>query len=159
MSDYIFVNGELCHADDELKHYGVLGMKWGRRKNPTKAYEKASKKLDKLNNKAEKAKMKYGNKSHMHLTDFGVRAENKARKKAARAEAKAIRWKRAMNKNFSAAKLTSLEKKYIDKGEAFTRKAYTIENVHKRTKYYDKGSAYYDKRKEVKALRERIHGN
>jgi hypothetical protein len=32
MSEYILVDGELCHTD-ELMHYRVLGMKWGHRKS------------------------------------------------------------------------------------------------------------------------------
>lgn len=40
MSQYIVENGE-------LKHYGVIGMKWGVRKNPAKAYAKSLKEKDK----------------------------------------------------------------------------------------------------------------
>lgn len=40
--------------EEELKHYGVIGMKWGARKNASKAYAKASKKLSKLDRKVEK---------------------------------------------------------------------------------------------------------
>ena len=32
MANYTFYNGQLLNTN-EIKHYGVLGMKWGRRKN------------------------------------------------------------------------------------------------------------------------------
>lgn len=41
--------------ENELTHYGVKGMKWGVRRNPSKAYRKASKKANKLKDQADKA--------------------------------------------------------------------------------------------------------
>ena len=134
-------------TDGELRHYGVVGMKWGVRRNPTKAYERASKKMKKLQDKADKAKIKYGKKSGVHLTDFGVAAERKARKQAAREDANAIKWKRAMDKEFSTKKLSSLEQKYISKGESYMQK-------HSN----EKAMQMYAKGEELKKLRERIHG-
>lgn len=49
--DYIIINGELYHAE-ELYHYGVPGMKWGRRKSTgvENAYSrKIAKKAKRLN--------------------------------------------------------------------------------------------------------------
>lgn len=51
-------------SDHELKHYGVLGMKWGvRRGKTTKAYTKASKKLQKIDKKYTKLESKAIKKS------------------------------------------------------------------------------------------------
>lgn len=160
MSNYVLCSNSFCEiSDNELMHYGVRGMKWGVRRDPTKAYERASKKMAKLNNKVEKTTEKFYKNAHVHFTDFGVAAERKARRKMDRATSKAMQWKKAMDKEFSNTKLTSLEKKYTSKGEAYLKKMGLASDENKRNSYSDKASKYNAKASEVRKLRENLHGN
>ena len=40
-TNYVLTSDGSFASDEELYHYGVMGMKWDVRKNPAQAYEKA----------------------------------------------------------------------------------------------------------------------
>lgn len=114
MADYTISNGELyLHSEhtsrDELRHYGVVGMKWGvhraRRKNAKN--EKLRKKALSYDIKSQKLEKK-AEKIHAER-DLGE--SNKAAKKAANYSIKADKFrKKALNAS-SDAKRLSYERK------------------------------------------------
>lgn len=118
--------------NNELYHYGVIGMKWGvRRGNTAKAYQKASKKLDKLDKKVSKAEnevIKRAKKNDDALASrfASERRRNRTQRKVTEAAAsyrnslrKANKWYKSMEKTFAKTdvKLTTDQvkrgKKYV----------------------------------------------
>ena len=104
-----------------LAHYGVLGMRWGVRHNPKRTYQKATKKRDKLiqkaNKKTDKAKKAVAKTPSraMRWNDIGIavydrkmRSINAKNAKAARAQLKAEKWIKSMEKEFRNIPLSEL---------------------------------------------------
>lgn len=105
--------------NDELCHYGVLGMRWGvRRGRAEKAYGRASKKLAKLSNQIEKHQsestryvQKSENLRHRPLFSSKSRADealaraSKEQYKANQKMRKAKKWIASMEKEFSTTSI------------------------------------------------------
>ena len=120
-------------GEDDIQHYGVLGMKCGVRKDPAKAYEKAKKHKRKLENRIVRANSRvarYERKAisqtnkvnHLSLFPQSPMYKMSAKKlgkinkrlhqyrlSQARASSKAIRFTHAMEDVFKDIPLSELE--------------------------------------------------
>lgn len=100
--------------EESIKHYGVIGMKWGVKKNASRAYSRASKKLSKLDkkviksgNKVDKSLRKYDKSRY----GFSLDSEEETRAKGEKVKQtqykheknlqKANKWYKTMEKTFS----------------------------------------------------------
>lgn len=120
---------------NELMHYGVLGMKWGVHKNPSRAFAKAKKKDNKLDRQVAKAQAKFDkryakrNKVEKRFTGIGIASrgdlaravvrQSRAKNKLDRKIKKSQKWKEEMLKNFSDVKFNDIDSKNIVDGEKY----------------------------------------
>lgn len=118
-------------TNEELQHYGVLGMKWGvRRGRTTRAYEKASKKLNKLNSRVEDseadvnkrvAKADKAASSRFASNRKQEKSLDKAKESLAgyrKTVRKANKWYKAMEKTFANTDI-SMTKEQVRMGKKY----------------------------------------
>lgn len=133
--------------NNELMHYGVLGMKWGVRryqnydgtlteagkKHISKTFAKSANKANKLDAKRVKYSTK-GSKLQYQATKKLASATNEAKlskaleankkaaktlKKATSIEKKETKWVKAMEKNFGAVKTSDISDEALEKGKKY----------------------------------------
>lgn len=133
---------------NELEHYGVLGMRWGVRKDPDSAYEKAGAKLSALDKKAgitqlkgaakeQRASKKQRRASSAFLfPKMKARSASRATRRALKTyqrsqelQVKAYRWNEQMKKAFSNVKVSKLNPDYVFLGEKYSKM--TLDSIMK----------------------------
>lgn len=132
------------YSDDELAHYGVLGMKWGVRKDPREAYSKSVKQLKKYQQKAAKNKAKASDR----LKYKAARAEKRAtrfKRKAAKVQRKATRLILPMNADKAARKIAKYNLKAARAENRAARRIKRYEKFKMREAKYDKKTEKFAK--------------
>lgn len=115
--------------EEEIKHYGVVGMRWGRRKNVSRAFGKASKKADRLTAKANKAdrkvsrltsrQSKYESRGDSDKANKTSTKLEKATAKRNLKQEKADKWISSMSDTFKNAKMSEISYEDLIAGQNY----------------------------------------
>ena len=115
--------------EEEIKHYGVVGMRWGRRKNVSRAFGKASKKADRLTSKSNKADRKVAKLTSKQSKYESRGDSDKANKTSAKLEKatakrnlkqeKADKWISSMSDTFKNAKMSEISYEDLIAGQNY----------------------------------------
>lgn len=115
--------------ENELQHYGVVGMRWGRRKNVSRAFGKASKKADRLTNKTDKADRKVAKLTNKRSKYESLGDSDKVNKISAKLEKatakrnlkqeKADKWISSMSSTFKTAKMSEISYEDLIAGQNY----------------------------------------
>lgn len=103
-----------------LEHYGVLGMKWGVRKNPTKTLQKSVKRLSKIQRKETKYRLKGTKLSYKGAKRGNAEKAGKGAKlqyKAARYQKKGAKMLKNMQRVFGDIELSNIDQNSLSVGE------------------------------------------
>lgn len=105
-----------------LAHYGVLGMRWGVRRDPSKAFARAARSINRLEIKGAKKTMK-GSKLQYKDAKRGDGSYSlkgsKLMSKGAKLSLKSKRLERKMAKYFSGVKLSDISPKHQEIGRKY----------------------------------------
>lgn len=117
--------------DNELMHYGVLGMKLGvHRGRVAQSYGKAVAKRNKLDKRVEVAKAKAQKATVKANTGVSAKykklqaTSDKYQRKAdyIRAQRKAQKWAKQMDKTFKGKNISQMSKKHKDSGKNYVKR-------------------------------------
>lgn len=143
MNDEIYTG--VLKASEELKHYGVLGMKWGVRKNPDKAYSKSIKKLQKIEKAQQKAST---DRAKIKATNYQKRIAKLEKRTSSAAQKSAKLSRKSAALEIKSRKLGARSDKLetrSNKARASAARAWTLKSYNRRLRRSDRLHAKSEK--------------